>query len=46
MKKLSDELLLQTYYKALALKLNPQFIDLLKHELNTRSLYFKIKQSS
>ncbi|MGJ7921450.1 sporulation histidine kinase inhibitor Sda [Neobacillus sp. LXY-4] len=46
MKKLSDELLIESYYKARELKLNPDFIRLIEIELQRRSLYQKIKVSS
>jgi developmental checkpoint coupling sporulation initiation to replication initiation len=38
MKKLSDYLLIETYYKAKKLKLNPHFIRILETELFQRSL--------
>lgn len=38
MRKLSDELLIETYLKAKELKLSPDFIRLLEKELHRRSL--------
>ncbi|WP_209122959.1 sporulation histidine kinase inhibitor Sda [Alkalihalobacillus sp. BA299] len=46
MKKLSDELLIETYFKAIELKLNEDFIYLIKLEIDRRSLTDKIKLSS
>ncbi|OLO38848.1 sporulation protein [Alkalihalophilus pseudofirmus] len=46
MKKLSDELLIETYFKAMELKLSEDFINLIKHEIDRRSLTDKIKLSS
>lgn len=44
MEKLSDELLAESYYKAKELKLNPEFILLIKQELIRRSLEDKLDQ--
>ncbi|MCJ8006907.1 sporulation histidine kinase inhibitor Sda [Lederbergia wuyishanensis] len=41
MKKLSDELLLESYYKAKNLKLGSDFIQLIESELHRRSLVKK-----
>ncbi|RST73892.1 sporulation histidine kinase inhibitor Sda [Siminovitchia acidinfaciens] len=38
MKKLSDELLIETYFKAKRLKLNQEFISLMESEIERRSL--------
>ncbi|KGA98476.1 sporulation protein [Alkalihalobacillus alcalophilus ATCC 27647 = CGMCC 1.3604] len=46
MHNLSDELLIETYYKAVELNLNHDFIELIKLELLNRSLMDKIKLSS
>jgi developmental checkpoint coupling sporulation initiation to replication initiation len=46
MKKLSDELLIESYYKATELNLSPDFIHLIESEINRRSLTHKIKVSS
>ncbi len=46
MKKLSDDLLVEAYYKARELKLNPDFIRLIEKELQQRALFHKIKVSS
>ncbi|WP_035661375.1 sporulation histidine kinase inhibitor Sda [Halalkalibacter akibai] len=46
MQNLSDELLIDTYYKAMELKLNPDFIELIRLEIAKRSLTDKIKLSS
>lgn len=46
MKNLSDELLIETYYKAIELNLSRDFIELIRLELNRRSLTDKIKLSS
>lgn len=39
MRKLSDELLIETYHKAKKLDLSPDFILLLEKELQRRSIY-------
>ena len=46
MKYLSDELLIESYYKAKELKLSPEFIELIEKEIRRRSLEHKIKLSS
>jgi developmental checkpoint coupling sporulation initiation to replication initiation len=46
MEKLSDELLTESYYKAKELKLNPEFILLIKQEIIRRSLEDKLQQST
>ncbi|WP_078379621.1 sporulation histidine kinase inhibitor Sda [Sutcliffiella halmapala] len=46
MRKLSDELLLESYYKATELKLSSDFIQLIEHEIKRRSLSYKIKATS
>lgn len=44
--KLSDELLVESYVKAIELNLSFDFIRLLQDELNRRSLTLKLKKSS
>ncbi len=46
MRKLSDELLLESYFKAKELNLSQDFIKLIESEIRRRSLYHKIKLSS
>ncbi|MEI5905761.1 sporulation histidine kinase inhibitor Sda [Bacillus spongiae] len=46
MRKLSDELLVQSYYKAIELHLSPDFISLIEKELQRRGLYQVMKVSS
>ncbi|MDQ0216717.1 developmental checkpoint coupling sporulation initiation to replication initiation [Oikeobacillus pervagus] len=46
MRKLSDELLIESYFKAKELKLSPEFIRLIETELDRRALAQKIKASS
>ncbi|MBY0123869.1 sporulation histidine kinase inhibitor Sda [Bacillus sp. S/N-304-OC-R1] len=46
MRKLSDELLIESYYKAIELKLSHDFINLIKTEIHRRSLSHKLKMSS
>ena len=46
MQRLSDELLIESYYKAKELKLSPDFIQLIESEIRRRSLYHKIKLTS
>lgn len=46
MRKLSDELLVESYQKARKLKLSPDFIRLIEIEIHRRSLSHKIKVSS
>ncbi|MCL6572232.1 MAG: sporulation histidine kinase inhibitor Sda [Bacillus sp. (in: Bacteria)] len=43
MRKLSDELLIESYFKARELKLHPDFIGLIESEIHRRSLYNTIK---
>ena len=43
MRKLSDELLIESYYKAIQLKLSPEFIGLIEKEIHRRSLSAKLK---
>jgi developmental checkpoint coupling sporulation initiation to replication initiation len=46
MRKLSDELLIESYYKARELKLSQDFILLIESEIHRRSLYNNLKISS
>ncbi|MFC4558887.1 sporulation histidine kinase inhibitor Sda [Virgibacillus kekensis] len=46
MEHLSDELLLESYYKAHELNLSPDFLYLIEKEISRRSLTIKIKCSS
>ena len=46
MRKLSDELLIDSYFKALELKLNTEFIRLIEMEIHRRSLTNKIEATS
>ncbi|MGG3563783.1 sporulation histidine kinase inhibitor Sda [Neobacillus rhizosphaerae] len=46
MRKLSDELLIESYFKAKELNLSQDFIGLIESEIHRRSLYNKIKLSS
>ncbi|MEH7109553.1 MULTISPECIES: sporulation histidine kinase inhibitor Sda [Bacillaceae] len=46
MRKLSDELLIESYFKARELKLCPEFIHLIESEIRRRSLSINIKKSS
>ncbi|EKN64206.1 sporulation histidine kinase inhibitor Sda [Schinkia azotoformans] len=46
MRTLSDELLLESFYKAIELNLSPDFIQLIKKEIERRSLHTKIKKTS
>ncbi len=46
MRKLSDELLVESYLKAKELKLSPDFIRLIETEIHRRSLANRIKVSS
>ncbi|WP_069716308.1 sporulation histidine kinase inhibitor Sda [Bacillus solimangrovi] len=46
MYKLSDDLLIESYMKAIELKLSPEFIHLIEQELVLRHLTDKIKISS
>ena len=43
MRKLSDELLIESYYKAIQLNLSPDFIRLIENEIHRRSLSPKLK---
>lgn len=45
MRKLSDELLIESYYKARELNLSPEFIHLIETEMERRSLFHKLKIS-
>ena len=44
--RLSDDLLIESYFKAKELQLNPYFIHLLETEIRKRSLVSKIQQTS
>lgn len=46
MQLLSDELLIETYYKAIELKLSPDFIRLIETEMDRRALNRNVKGSS
>ncbi|GIN60380.1 sporulation inhibitor sda [Robertmurraya siralis] len=46
MRKLSDELLVESYFKAKELNLSKDFILLIETEIHRRSLTHKIKASS
>ncbi|MDF0728568.1 sporulation histidine kinase inhibitor Sda [Cytobacillus sp. S13-E01] len=46
MRKLSDELLIESYYKATELRLSIDFIRLIESEIRRRSLVHRIKVSS
>lgn len=46
MEKLSDELLLESYYVAKKLKLSPDFLLLIEKEIEKRSLLQKINHIS
>lgn len=46
MEHLSDELLIESYYRATELKLSNDFISLIEDEIQRRSLAHKIKQTS
>ncbi len=46
MKKLSDDLLIESYFKAIKLKLSPDFIHLIETEITRRSLGHRIRQIS
>ncbi|PLS15157.1 sporulation histidine kinase inhibitor Sda [Bacillus sp. M6-12] len=46
MNKLSDELLIESYFKARNLKLSKEFIRLIETEIHRRSLTHIIKVSS
>lgn len=46
MRKLSDELLVESYFKAKELKLSQDFIRLIEKEIHRRSLTVHLKMSS
>jgi developmental checkpoint coupling sporulation initiation to replication initiation len=46
MRNLSDELLIESYYKAIELNLSTEFILLIESEIHRRSLFNKVKISS
>ncbi|MDP4106105.1 MAG: sporulation histidine kinase inhibitor Sda [Bacillota bacterium] len=46
MRNLSDELLIESYYKAIELNLSTEFIHLIESEINRRCLFNKVKISS
>lgn len=46
MRKLSDELLIESYHKAKELRLSPDFIRLIETEIQRRALSHKIKATS
>jgi developmental checkpoint coupling sporulation initiation to replication initiation len=46
MYKLSDELLIESYHKAIELDLSPDFIRLIEAEIHRRSLSIKIQVTS
>ncbi|BAB05040.1 sporulation histidine kinase inhibitor Sda [Halalkalibacterium halodurans] len=46
MKTLSDDLLIETYHKAIELDLGDDFIGLIKEEIERRSLTEKLKLTS
>ncbi|QQZ10791.1 sporulation histidine kinase inhibitor Sda [Heyndrickxia vini] len=46
MRKLSDELLIESYFKAKELKLSQDFIRLIETEIHRRSLTNRMKISS
>ena len=46
MSKLTDELLIESYFKAKDLNLNPDFMLLLENEIRRRFLIDKIKKSA
>lgn len=46
MHKLSDELLIKSYFKAIELKLSKEFIRLIESEIKRRSLTDRIKATS
>ncbi|MFC4410559.1 sporulation histidine kinase inhibitor Sda [Chungangia koreensis] len=46
MHQLPDELLVQSYYKAVDLNLNPHFIQLLESEIKKRSLTISKRYSN
>jgi developmental checkpoint coupling sporulation initiation to replication initiation len=46
MRKLSDELLIESYFKATEMKLHDEFIELITIEIKRRSLGHVLKASS
>ncbi|WP_316571937.1 sporulation histidine kinase inhibitor Sda [Neobacillus sp. YIM B06451] len=46
MRKLSDDLLIESYFKARELNLSPDFIRLIEKEIQRRSLSHKVRVSS
>lgn len=44
MENLSDQLLIESYYKAIELQLSPEFIRLIEQEIERRSLFQKVKK--
>ena len=46
MHKLSDELLIKSYFKAIELKLSKEFIRLIESEIKRRSLTDRIEATS
>ncbi|MCD8503129.1 MAG: sporulation histidine kinase inhibitor Sda [Bacillaceae bacterium] len=46
MRSLSDDLLIETYFKAIDLKLSEDFIYLIKEEVERRALVDKLKKTS
>jgi developmental checkpoint coupling sporulation initiation to replication initiation len=46
MRKLSDELLIESYFKATEMKLHDDFIELITNEIKRRSLGHVLKASS
>ncbi|GGD04210.1 sporulation protein [Pontibacillus chungwhensis BH030062] len=46
MEHLSDELLIESYYKATELNLSAEFIKLIEEELQRRSIIQNIKRTS
>ncbi|WML54126.1 sporulation histidine kinase inhibitor Sda [Neobacillus sp. PS3-12] len=46
MRNLSDELLIESYYKAIELNLSTEFILLIESEIHRRCLFNKVKISS
>ncbi|MFC3039130.1 sporulation histidine kinase inhibitor Sda [Virgibacillus xinjiangensis] len=44
MKHLSDELLLESYYKANELNLSPDFLLLMEEEIQKRDLWYKLEE--
>ncbi len=46
MKDFSNDLIIQTYYKAIELNLSADFINLIKEEIERRSLLNQIRKTS